>query len=235
MAPAGCASTSPDQGVDEAATPTGTVRGSPSEEKAEHKTPLKTPVVPSDRVSTERNQRQSFSHSDGTADVVVTIADQELTEARPAPQMMIGDIRSIRTQHTSRQVKVWLRYVDLRITPHIAFSPRFMVDAVLRSSPAEDRELAFYFGNGDPSTTFWVGDDEVSCRVEHSIDPSTDLVTIGIPRECLGDPASVRIAIDSEVSLFDDVDTRVYDFAFDRGRRPPRPGGTRFFPPIYAP
>jgi hypothetical protein len=235
MAVAGCASTSPDQGVDEAATPTGTVSGFPSEEKAEHKTPLKTPVVPSDRVSTEPEQRQSLSHTDATADVVVTIADQELMEARPAPQMMIGDIRSIRLEHTSRQVKVWLRYVDLRITPQIEFAPRFTIYALLRSSPAEDRELDFYFGNGDPSTIFWVGDDKVPCRVEHSIDPSTELVTMGIPLECLGDPASVRIAISSEVSLFDDVDTRVYDSALNKGRRPPRPGESRFFPPIYAP
>ena len=55
-------------------------------------------------------QRPSYFHVDRTKDLVAIRGEQYEEEARPAPGLLLGDIRDIRLEHTATQVRVAVRF-----------------------------------------------------------------------------------------------------------------------------
>jgi hypothetical protein len=227
-----CGATSHD-GAGNAPTPSRTDVSLPADGSPESKAPALTPAFPSGAASSERKHLRSYSHADRTADVIAIHFGQHEEEARAAPDLTISDIRSIRMEHTESHVKLRLDFVDLDL-PQIESAPLFEIVADVENSTGDDRLVLLFFDHKASKATLEFYGDRIPCDIGRSADPRTDRVTIDIPRECLGEPVSVRISILARVHVHDPADTVAWDYALNKGPRL-RINADRFSPPIYAP
>lgn len=109
----------------------------------------------------------------------------------PAPYKRHGDITRTRLRHTGNRVRIRLAFADLRRQPvlldvetRVWTNEGVLHDVYLSARPGQWAGKVYMLSDGAIRR----------CRTRHSIDYADNVVTISIPRVCLGRPRWVQIA-----------------------------------------
>ena len=210
--PSGTATTSGSAASDQTASPSSTSDTSADSRRSVSPTPVET-------VSINRG-RTSFAHADPQGDVASISGDAEsFEEATPAPKEEHGDIVSTRVEHTATQVLIRVRFTDLSSGSDADSPPAFRVSAGVETETGLSRAVEVTSGAGLPSIQMLrLSDVEpVECQLDHRIDNGRDVVTISIPRTCLGKPEWVQVTVSCVAWLADRADTVTVDDALVEG------------------
>jgi hypothetical protein len=175
-----------------------------------------------------------FSHHDPPGDVFISTDhrfDEGQTKERPAPHQVNGDITDVVFLHGASQVRIIVTFVDLSRAHRWAgrfhrtnalYS--FRVDVFLRTNEGLGREVTFdYWARRNRTEMIAIdsngaGQERVHCPgVEPSADYRRNVVTMGIPRSCLGQPRWVRIWLYSSAAIDDKFHTITVDWALNDG------------------
>ena len=125
----------------------------------------------------------------------------------PAPGQLDRDIVSTRFRHMDTRVRVRISFADLRrLGTFNDYSLRVL------TNEGQSREVVLYVGPGRWAGEAWTGQfpRDVRCRLHHSINYATNVITIGFARRCLSYPRWVRFGFgttgggDTEESYFYD-------------------------------
>lgn len=159
---------------------------------------------------------EQWVHRDATGDVVEVGFDPETEQETetPAPDDTTTDVRWVKVTHAARQLRVAMRVED------VARGPRLAV-LHLRTSHGRRFEVARMRA---PESSFYAitrGDGRfVRCAGKSSsMDVVTDLVSLTVPRHCLGDPDWVRVGAGYVTFSADMLDDVRADDALRRGVR----------------
>lgn len=149
---------------------------------------------------------------------VVSIGDEadDFSEGTLAPQRKDGDILGTRVQHTTTQLRIRVQLARLvrhsraatyRLSAELKTNAgTWVLEDDMRGPAARSRSILY------------VGDTQVPCDLDRSIDYAKRSITLVIPRVCLGDdPAWVQVSVGlvtwqpHGVATFDDAHTKGYD------------------------
>jgi hypothetical protein len=127
---------------------------------------------------------------DGPGDVWTTPVGGDQYE--PAPDQRAGDVLRVRLTHGEHAIRVRMKFVDLRRSARQRFEVGMRTDAgtwYAEVAASKNRWAGRHF--------LWEqGGDAVSCRgMSHGIDYADEVVTLRIPRRCVGHPAWARFVV----------------------------------------
>jgi len=137
----------------------------------------------------------------------------------PAPGQVNRDIISTRFRHMDSRVRVRITFADLQRRG--TFNE---YDLRVLTNEGQTREAVLYVGPGRWAGEAWTGQfpRDIRCRLHHSIDYATNVITIGFARRCLSYPRWVKLGFgtaggeETEESYF-------YDDSLKNGLRPLTP------------
>lgn len=117
-------------------------------------------------------------------------------DASPAPRSTLGDIRRVSFRHGAADIVVMMWFADLRrvgayanYTVRLQSATRQLREVTLEASPHSWAGSTRVFRhNGDVVT---------GCAPTHRIDYDLNMVTIVVPRSCLGTPRYVRANVNT--------------------------------------
>lgn len=137
---------------------------------------------------------QTLTVEDGRGDMAKV--EEGATVSEPAPDASNGDIVRTRFSHTDRRVVVKTRFAELEPTGR-----RFRLWVDVRDGQGRVSTLGVLAGRRDRDGHTLLMTDrgvDIPCRIWHRIDYRGNFVRVGVPRRCLGRPASVQFSVLSE-------------------------------------
>lgn len=137
---------------------------------------------------------QRLTVQDGRGDMAKI--EEGATVTVPAPGATNGDIVRTRFSHTDRRVVVRTRFVELEPTGR-----RFRLWVDVRDGQGRTSTLGVLASRRDRdghTILMTARGMDVPCRTWHRIDYRRNFVRVGVPRRCLGRPASVQFSVLSE-------------------------------------
>lgn len=151
---------------------------------------------------------QTLSVRDGHGDVWRREPTSYTPTDQPAGTQLNADVLRTTVAHLRRQVRVGVHYADLAPS-----DGAWQFEVLLRTDADAVYDVVVTATSGDPSgsVSMWEdGDPSYSCKaVQHTLSYATDVVTLSIPRRCLGRPASVRFLARAEAMHWSALGTEV--------------------------
>ncbi len=143
---------------------------------------------------------EKWTHKDARGDVVRTTLSDSSSTPQPAPEQSSVDITKVVAKHGRHTLTITVRTRTRMPRALMAFSTirtpgkRFMLFSMRLPGMGNSTSLLNFSGGGD--------DPEVRCRgLKRSLDSSKTVMTVSVPRSCLGNPRWIRFS--AHLSSFD--------------------------------
>lgn len=130
-------------------------------------------------------------------------------EGTPPDSLVNADVRRSRISHTRTAVTATVRFSDLTRTG----ARELWLDLRTDEGVQRRMRLAAYQGQYRGFAVLLKDDDELSCRVSHTIDYTADTISVSVPRSCLSSPTWVKVATYSYWGEFFGETDRYVDYA----------------------
>lgn len=128
---------------------------------------------------------------DATGDVKTFDEDPESdTFWKAAPEQRDGDVKNVVFTHAAKRVTITARFVELEPTGQFALAAR------LRDQNGKKHQLLVESTrrnrDGRAELAKYNSEETIACNVTHKIDFERNLVRVGFPRTCIGNPRTLE-------------------------------------------